>query len=78
MFDSLTVATWILSCGDTARIRKLQAKENALEARVRQLKQEMEMAPCREPEDAEDGDVEDARPLHAQPVIHSKVKRKQP
>lgn len=59
---------------DAAQIWELRAKEEALEAQVRQLERELEVAPRSETaEDAEDWDVEEARPVHARLVIQQKI-----
>nr|XP_008511457.1 PREDICTED: uncharacterized protein LOC103546566 isoform X2 [Equus przewalskii] len=61
-----------------SEIWELRAKEEALEAQVRQLERELEVAPRSETaEDAEDWDVEEARPVHARLVIQQKVKHEQ-
>ena len=55
---------------DSPQIWELHTKEEAQEAWVRQLGQELEMAPCSEMgEDAEAGDVEEAHSLHSQVAI---------
>ena len=64
---------------EAACIWELEAKKDALEAQVWQLEQELAMAPRSQmAEDAEDGHVEEARPLHSWPVMQQKVKHEQP
>ena len=56
-----------------------EPKKEALEAWMQQLEQELQMTPRSEiVEDAEDRDVEEARPLYAWLVIQKKIKHEQP